>query len=168
MGLTPAPPRCENLQRRLHGETPCRSSMEIRSQIRQRLPMWGKNTGYHSLAHVGLPKTMAVQGDTTCTLSCRRRTSSLGGPVEETTALTPHEIVYTANYGTGISSNRRPRSRRCAAAYGLKGCNWRRTAPRPKRRELQQPRSYHVKFALGPLPTATPTRFQCHWDGKTA
>lgn len=45
MNLPSAPPRRENLQRSLHGETPL-SSMERRSQIRRRRTTWEHNTGY--------------------------------------------------------------------------------------------------------------------------
>ncbi len=46
MRLASAPPRRENLQCSIHGETPCRSSMETRSQIRRYQAMWGQDTGY--------------------------------------------------------------------------------------------------------------------------
>src|SRR5690606_28624111 len=42
-----SPTSCsEYLQCSLHGETPCRSSMETRSQIKQQRATWDRNSGY--------------------------------------------------------------------------------------------------------------------------
>jgi len=44
MYLSSARPRRDNLQRSLHGETPCHFSMKTRSQMRRQWTTWGWNS----------------------------------------------------------------------------------------------------------------------------
>ncbi|WP_328703225.1 site-specific integrase [Agrobacterium rubi] len=101
MHLTSAPPRCENLQRSIHGETPYRSSMELRSQIRRQRATWGWNSGYGELLKV-LDK-LGPSANTFCDIPRRDRLAAemsyaTGMRLEEVCSLKVRQILDIAHH----------------------------------------------------------------------